>query len=87
MNELVVFNDPDDDEFEEEDIGPEYYLDSELTHNYWIFKAVAKGDAGLYLKLIYETSRVDVFRAFAYAMTLAKEKKKQEKRINNGRRY
>lgn len=84
---MVIFNDPDDDEYEEEELGAEYYLGEELSDNYWIFKLIAKGDAGTYLKLFYETSRVDVFKTLAYTLTFAKEKSKIERRIRNGRRY
>lgn len=87
VEELVIFNDPDDDEYEEEDLGAEYYLGEEFSNDYWIYKLVAKGDAGVFLKLYYETSRLDVFRTLAYTLTLAKEKQKIERRIRNGRRY
>lgn len=87
MEELVVFNDPDDDEYEEEELGAEYYLGEELAQDYWIYKMIAKGDAGVHLKLFYETSRLDVYKMLAYTLTHAKEKSKLERRIRHGRRY
>jgi len=87
LENLVVFNDPDDDEYEdEEDDGANYYLGEDLSKNYWIYKALAKGDAGTYLRLYYETSRVDVVQLLAYTITFAKERKKMERR-KNVRRY
>lgn len=77
LNELVVFNDPDDDEFEEEENEAAYYLDANLSASFWIYANVAKGDINTYLKLYYETSRVDVVKAFAYSQTLHKLHKKQ----------
>lgn len=83
MENLVVFNDPDDDEYEEEDeMTGLYYLGEELNANYWMFKAIAKGDTATYLRLYYETSRVDVVRMLAYTITYAKERKQLERKIN-----
>lgn len=83
MENLVVFNDPDDDEYEEEDeMTGAYYLGDELNANYWIFKAIAKGDVSTYLRLYYETSRVDVIRMLAYTVTYSKERKLMERKIN-----
>lgn len=82
-----MFNDPDDDEYEDdEDDGASYYLGEDLSKNYWIYKALAKGDASTYLRLYYETSRVDVVQLLAYTVTFAKERKKMERR-KNVRRY
>lgn len=88
IDNLVVFNDPDDDEYEDDDGNntASYYLGDELSSNYWIFRAVAKGDVGSYMRLYYDTSRVDVIRMLAFTMTLNKEKNQLERR-RNGRRY
>lgn len=77
LSELVVFNDPDDDEYEEEENRSAYYLDTELATSFWIYANVARGDVATYLKLYYETSRADVVKALAYAQTLYKLQKKQ----------
>jgi hypothetical protein len=87
LEDLTVFNDPDDDEYEEDDESSAYYLGQDLSKDYWIYKAIAKGDAIAFVKLYYETSRLDVVKILAYTMTFAKEKRKQERRIQHGRRY
>jgi len=87
FNNLVVFNDPDDEEYEDDDENESYYyLGEDLSLNYWIFQSVADGDVGTYLKLFYETSRVDIVKMLAYKATRNKQHKNKEKR-KNGKRY
>jgi hypothetical protein len=77
LSELVAFNDPEDDEYEERDEDPVYYLGDKLSESYWIFSGAANGDVGTYLKLYFETSRVDVIKALAYSRTFYKLQKKR----------
>lgn len=88
LENLVVFNDPDDDEYEDDDEteNGSYYLGEELNENYWMYKILAKGNADTFLRLYYETSRVDVIKILAYSATFAKERSKLERK-KNGRRY
>ena len=81
LSELVIFNDPDDDEFEESENESAYYL-GELSGQYWIFKGVANGDPAAFLRLYYDTSRVDVIKTYAYLITYHKERRKMERRIH-----
>ena len=85
LSELVIFNDPDDDEYEESEDGSAYYL-GELSGQYWIFKGAANGDPAAYLRLYYDTPRVDVIKTYAYLITYHKERRKLERRIH-GRRH
>lgn len=85
MSELVIFNDPDDEEYEESDESSAYYL-GELSGQYWIFKGAANGDPATYLRLYYDTARVDVVRTYAYLITYHKERRKMERR-SHGRRH
>jgi hypothetical protein len=73
----VVFNDPDDDEYEEDEGESIYYLGKELNSAYWIFDTIAKGNADTFLKLYYETSRTDVFKTLAYSRTYHKLRNKR----------
>jgi hypothetical protein len=77
----VIFNDPDDDEYEESEDGSAYYL-GELSGQYWIFKGAANGDPAVYLRLYYDTPRVDVIKTYAYLITYHKERRKMERRIH-----
>jgi hypothetical protein len=77
LSELVAFNDPADDEYEDEEDGASYYLGEQLSRSFWIYGNVAKGDAATYLKLYYETSRVDVVKALAYSQTFHKLQNKR----------
>ena len=82
LTELVIFNDPDEDEYEADDgDGSAYYL-GELSGQYWIFKGVANGDPAAFLRLYYDTSRVDVIKTYAYLITYHKERRKMERRIH-----
>lgn len=83
IENLTVFNDPDEDEYEEEDENwGVYYLGADLAKNYWIFKGVAGGDATAYMRLYFDTPRIDVYKAYAYVVTFHKERRKMERRIN-----
>ena len=77
LSELVVFNDPDDDEFEEEEGEANYYLGSELSGAFWIFANVASGNVDTFLRLYYDTSRLDVIKALAYSQTYIKIQNKR----------
>ena len=81
LAELVIFNDPDEDEYEENENESAYYL-GELSGQYWIFKGVANGDPAAFLRLYYDTSRVDVIKTYAYLITYHKESRKLERRIH-----
>lgn len=78
LNELVVFNDPDDKEYLDEDTS-EAYLDTDLVNEYIIFRAVANGEPSTYLKLYYETSRLEVIKIYAFNLTYKKQKYNAEK--------
>lgn len=82
LEDLTVFNDPDDDEYEETDGDESAYYLGEIVGSYWIFKGVAGGDPAAYLRLYYDTPRVDVIRTYAYTITYHKERRKMERRIN-----
>lgn len=83
LNELVVFNDPDDDEYVNDDeplcIG---YLGEEFIDKYVVFRNVANGDPATYIELYNNMSRVEMFRIYAMNLTYNKEKNKAMK---NGR--
>lgn len=81
LSDLTVFNDPDDEEYEESDDESAYFL-GELSGQYWIFKGVAQGDPAAFLRLYYDTPRVDVIRTYAYTITYHKERRKMERRIH-----
>ena len=81
LSELVIFNDPDDDEYEESENESAYYL-GELSGQYWIFKGAANGDPAAFLRLYYDTPRVDVIKTYAYLITYHKERRKLERRIH-----
>lgn len=77
LSELVAFNDPEDDEYQDEDVSASYYLGDKLAESFWIFSGAANGDVGTYLKLYFETSRVDAIKALAYSRTFFKLQKKR----------
>ena len=81
LSELVVFNDPDEDEYETDEDGSAYFL-GELSGQYWIFKGAANGDPAAFLRLYYDTPRVDVIKTYAYLITYHKERRKLERRIH-----
>jgi hypothetical protein len=72
LEDLTVFNDPEDDEYEETDGDESAYYLGEIVGSYWIFKGVAGGDPAAYLRLYYD----------AYTITYHKERRKLERRIN-----
>lgn len=77
LSELVAFNDPEDDEYEDDDINAIYYLGEELADSFWIFSGVAHGDVSTYLRLYFDTPRIDVVKAFAFSRTYYKLQKKR----------
>jgi hypothetical protein len=78
FSELVAFNDPDEDEYEEDDsYSSRYYLGEEFSQSYWIFSGVANGDVATFLKLYFETSRLEVVKTFAFSRTFHKLNKKR----------
>jgi len=83
LNELVVFNDPDDKEYIDEDTS-EFYLNSELLSEYVIFKGAANGEPKTFIDLYFHTARVDVVKIYAFNLTYKKQQFKIE-RIKYGR--
>jgi hypothetical protein len=77
LSELVVFNDPADDEYEEEESEAQYYLGNDLSGAFWIFANVAGGNVDTFLRLYYDTSRVDVVKSLAYSQTYIKIQNKR----------
>jgi hypothetical protein len=80
LSELTVFNDADDKEFEEEESEAERYLEKDLMSKYFIFKGVANGNVGEFIKLYYEISRLDVIQMYAFNITYKKEQYNAERR-------
>ena len=78
----MVFNDPDDDEYEDDDGDDAREYLGELAGSYWIYKGVANGDPLAFVQLYNETSRVDVVKAYAYNITYHKQRRKMERRIH-----
>ena len=74
IQELVVFNDPDDDRY----IDDEYplsitYLSEDFISDYMIFRNIANGDIANYRYLINDISRLEMFRIYAMNLTYLKE--------------
>lgn len=78
LNELVVFNDPDDDRFDDEPLCVGY-LGDEFIDKYVIYRNIANGDPATYIDLYYNMSRVEMIRIYAMNLTFIKEKNKASK--------
>lgn len=80
FNELVVFNDPDDDRYIEDDeplaVG---YLGDTFIEKYVIFRNAANGDPSVFKYLWNECSRVEMVQIYAMNLTFLKEKNKAQK--------
>lgn len=77
----MVFNDPDEDEYESSEDEAFELLGEELHSSYWIFRNIAQGDVSVFLRLYNETPRLEVIKALAFKMTYHKERKRMERRI------
>jgi hypothetical protein len=79
--EWVVFNDPDDDRFiEDEEPLALRYLDESIMDEYFVFRNVVNGNPAAYKDLYYTLSRLDLFRIYAMNLTFSKEKAKAKER-------
>jgi hypothetical protein len=79
VNEWVVFNDPDDDKYVEEEPLALLYLNEEILDEYFVFRNIANGDARQFKELYYHTSRLDMFKIYAMNLTYIKERNKTAK--------
>lgn len=75
LNEWVVFNDPDDDKYlDENEPLALLYLNESILDQYFVFRNVANGDAAMYKELYYKTSRLELFQIYAMNATYNKER-------------
>lgn len=77
LNEWVVFNDPDDEEYidDEEPLGL-LYLDETIMDEYFVFRNIANGNSIEFRHLYFDTSRLDMFKIYAMNLTYMKERNK-----------
>jgi hypothetical protein len=81
FGEWVVFNDPDDDEYDEDEEPLAFrYMDESIMDEYFVFRNVANGNPDTYANLYYSMSRLDLFRIYAMNLTFIKEKSKARER-------
>lgn len=79
----MVFNDPDDDRFIDDDVPLSVtYLSDDFISDYMIFRNIANGDIANYRYLINDISRLEMFRIYAMNLTYIKE---QNQRYKNGK--
>ena len=83
LNEWIVFNDPDDDRFvEDEEPLALAYLDESIMDDYFVFRNIANGSASEYRYLCNEISRLQMFKIYAMNLTYIKERNKAQERRN-----
>lgn len=80
---MIVFNDPDDDKYVDDD-EPLciVYLGEEFASDYMIFRNIAGGNVMQYKYLTEDISRLEMFRIYAMNLTYNKELNNRNK---NGR--
>lgn len=74
LSEWVVFNDPDDDKFLEEEPLALLYLDESILPEYFVFRNIANGNPQFYKELYYNTSRLELYKIYAMNLTYHKER-------------
>lgn len=75
LSEWIVFNDPDDDRYvQDEEPLALRYLDESIIDEYFVFRNVANGSPSEFTHLWNEVSRLQMFRLYAMNLTYHKEK-------------
>lgn len=78
LNEWVVFNDPDDDKYVEDDEPLALrYLDESIMDEYFVFRNIANGSASEFTHLWNDVSRLNMFRIYAMNLTYHKERNRK----------
>lgn len=78
LNEWVVFNDPDDDKYVEDDEPLALrYLDESIMDEYFVFRNIANGSATEFTHLWNDISRLNMFRIYAMNLTYHKERNRK----------
>lgn len=75
LNEWVVFNDPDDDKYVQDDEPLALrYLDESIIDEYFVFRNIANGSTVEFTHLWNDVSRLQMFRLYAMNLTYHKER-------------
>jgi hypothetical protein len=75
LGEWIVFNDPDDDRFVQDDEPLAMrYLDESIIDEYFVFRNIANGSPSEFRFLYHDTSRLEMFRIYAMNLTYFKER-------------
>jgi hypothetical protein len=75
LNEWIVFNDPDDDKYVQEDEPLALrYLDESIMDEYFVFRNIANGSPFEFHHLWNNISRLDMFKVYAMNLTYMKER-------------
>lgn len=78
LNEWVVFNDPDDDKYVEDDEPLALrYLDESIMDEYFVYRNIANGSATEFTHLWNDVSRLKMFRIYAMNLTYHKERNRK----------
>lgn len=78
LNEWVVFNDPDDDKYVDDDEPLALrYLDESIMDEYFVFRNIANGSASEFTHLWNDVSRLNMFRIYAMNLTYHKERNRK----------
>lgn len=78
LNEWVVFNDPDDDKYVDDDEPLALrYLDESIMDEYFVFRNIANGSATEFTHLWNDVSRLNMFRIYAMNLTYHKERNRK----------
>jgi len=74
LENLIVFNDPDDDKYVDDDEPLcMVYLNESFANDYMIFRNIAGGNVMQYKYLTCDISRLEMFRIYAMNLTYNKE--------------
>jgi hypothetical protein len=75
LNEWIVFNDPDDDKYVQDDEPLAMrYLDESIMNEYFVFRNIANGSASEFHHLWNNISRLEMFKVYAMNLTYHKER-------------
>ena len=78
LNEWVVFNDPDDDKYVQDDEPLALrYLDESIIDEYFVFRNIANGSTVEFNQLWNEVSRLQMYRLYAMNLTYHKERNRK----------
>jgi len=78
LNEWVVFNDPDDDKYVQDDEPLALrYLDESIIDEYFVFRNIANGSTVEFNHLWNEVSRLQMYRLYAMNLTYHKERNRK----------